>query len=288
LIVRTVTSAVRGYSVHSCSTIAAAISYHVLFSIFPLAVLLVSVLGLVLQDDHLRKETTGALVDALPLTQGADADLAKALDGIAAPTSAVGLISLAGLLWSASGMMGSIRTGLNAAWGLSRGHAFLRGKLVEALMLTAVGLLVLLSVAATVFEQIVSRLGDRVPAIVRDLFSASSPTGAVVGGVVALVLSFLLFVAVYRFVPAVAPPLRRVVLAALFAAVGFELLKRGFAIYLAHFADYNVVYGSLGAVIAFLFFVYLAASVLLFGGELGAASKGSEPGPVDRAASACR
>jgi membrane protein len=67
--------------------------------------------------------------------------------------------------------------------------------------------------------------------------------------------------------------------AALFAAVAFELLKRGFAIYLAHFADYNVVYGSLGAVIAFLFFVYLAASVLLFGGELGAASRGSEPGP---------
>jgi membrane protein len=116
LIVRTVTSAVRGYPVHSCSTIAAAISCHVLFSIFPLGVLLVSVLGLVLQDDHLRQEATDALVAALPLTQGADADLAKAIDGIAAPTSAVGLISLAGLLWSASGMMGSIRTGLNAAW----------------------------------------------------------------------------------------------------------------------------------------------------------------------------
>jgi hypothetical protein len=52
---------VRGYRVHSCSTITAAISYHV--------------------------------------------------HGIAAPTSAVGLISLAGLLWSASVMMGSIRTG---------------------------------------------------------------------------------------------------------------------------------------------------------------------------------
>ena len=52
-----------GYRAHSCSTVAAAISYHVLFSIFPLAVLLVSVLGLVLQDDHLRQETTDALVD---------------------------------------------------------------------------------------------------------------------------------------------------------------------------------------------------------------------------------
>ena len=72
----------------------------------------------------------------------------------------------------------------------------------------------------------------------------------------------------YRFVPTTGPRLRDLWPGALVAAAGFEVLQYGFSVYLSGLAHYNRVYGSLGAVIAALFFVYLNASVFLFGAEV--------------------
>jgi uncharacterized BrkB/YihY/UPF0761 family membrane protein len=69
-------------------------------------------------------------------------------------------------------------------------------------------------------------------------------------------------------VPAAKVRLRDVWLGALVAAFLFEVTKVGFSIYLENFSNYDLVYGSLGAVAAFLFWVYLAANILLFGAEV--------------------
>ena len=53
-------------------------------------------------------------------------------------------------------------------------------------------------------------------------------------------------------------------------SLGIEVAKQGFAFYLAGFASYDVVYGSLGGVFALLFWVYLSANILLFGAEVAA------------------
>ena len=55
---------------------------------------------------------------------------------------------------------------------------------------------------------------------------------------------------------------------ALLVAVLLVLLQNLFALYVGNFAHYNAIYGSLGAVIAFMFFVYLAAELFLLGAEL--------------------
>src|SRR3972149_5704427 len=52
-----------------CPQYAASISYHVIFSLFPLTIVLVSIFGLVLQDDELRQRVIDELVDVLPLTE---------------------------------------------------------------------------------------------------------------------------------------------------------------------------------------------------------------------------
>jgi membrane protein len=253
--------AIKGYGRHQCPQLAAAISYHVLFSIFPLALVIAAITGLVLQDDSLRQRVTDNLIDALPLTAHANGQLSDAIKGASAPSAAVGLIGIVGLIWSAAGMMASIRIGLTAAWGRGR-RQYVRGKLVDLVMLTGVGLLVLITVGITVLQQLLPRLGRGLGyGLLDDMVSIGLGFG----------VSLLLFSALYRLVPPGRPRLASVLPAAAMAAVGLELLKQGYALYLANFADYSVVYGSLGAVIAFLFFVYLAASLLLFGAELGAA-----------------
>jgi YihY family inner membrane protein len=91
------------------------------------------------------------------------------------------------------------------------------------------------------------------------------------GGVLfPLALSMAVYTVVYVVVPARRVRVRDVWPGVLFAAVVYEVAKRGFAIYVENYSNYNAVYGSLGAVIAFLVFVYIAAIVFLIGAEMAA------------------
>ena len=64
---------------------------------------------------------------------------------------------------------------------------------------------------------------------------------------------------------------RDVVPGAVVAAVGVHMASAGFSIYLTHFGDFDDVYGPLGALLAFLLLVYVAAIVLLLGACVAAA-----------------
>ena len=94
---------------------AAGIAYRVLFSIAPLAIVLVSIFGLVLQDDSVRHDVVDAIVDALPVSVAGRKDVEDAITEIATPASAAGLIGVLVFVWAATGMMTAIRRGLESA-----------------------------------------------------------------------------------------------------------------------------------------------------------------------------
>ena len=144
-----------------CSQYAAAIAYRVLFSLFPLTIALVAVFGLVLQDDELRADVIDEIVDILPVSESGQTDVSQSIEGIASPLSAIGFISLIALLWGASGMMASIRLGLEAAMKVERGRPAARAKLVDFILVSAAGVLVLLIVGLSVVGAFFSRLVDR-------------------------------------------------------------------------------------------------------------------------------
>ena len=241
-------------------------SYYILFSIFPLAILLVSIAGLILTDDALRDRVVDALLEALPVSSGAAReDLEGLIDPIAHGRSAVGLISILGLLWGASGMMGALRYSLNTAWDHEYRRPFVRGKLVDFGLVLGVGGLLTLSIAATMLLQVARNVSG-------DVADALGPFGPGAGGlvtVIALLAPFLLttttFVLVFTVVPSLRVRKRDALAGALLSGVLFELLKHSFAWYLRNFSNYDAVYGSLGATIALLFFIYLSACVLLLG-----------------------
>ena len=258
----------REYVDDYCPQLAAAISYHVLFSIFPLIIFFVSIVGLVLSDDSTRESFTRELLEIVPLSADAEAELESAVAGLATPLSAVGLISLLLLLWTARGMMGAIRQGLNSAWDVERSQKrkFVKAKAIEVLLVVSFGALVGLSIGLTIAVRIIQSTAD-------DLgpFSGGASGAAWFLSVAApYLLSFSAFVFLYHVVPATRPSVREVLPGALIGALLFEAVKNGFAFYLANFANYNAVYGSIGAIIGFLFFVYLGASVFLFGAEVAA------------------
>jgi YihY family inner membrane protein len=97
-----------------------------------------------------------------------------------------------------------------------------------------------------------------------------------------LLLSFAAFLLLYWLVPAGHRHPREVWHGALLAAAVFEVTKSLFGIYLQNFSNYDVVFGSLGAVAAFLFAVYVSAGIMLFGAEVAAEypKLGAEPALV--------
>lgn len=262
---------VKDFGADHCSQLAAGISYYVLFSIFPLAFFLVGISGLVLRNDALRTDLIDNMVSALPLSPTeARTDIDSALVGLGSGFSVAAAVGLVGLLWSASGMMGALRFALNQAWDSDYRRPFLVAKAVDLLMVLGVGVLLTASIGATVLMQVARRLSGDLSEWLGPLGSGATVGVELVAVLVPLLLSFATFLIVFKLVPSIRTRFAHVWPGALLSAVLFELVKNGFAIYLSYFGNYDAVYGSLGAAIAFLFFVYLSAIVLLLGAEMAA------------------
>jgi membrane protein len=248
--------------------VAGAIAFRVLFSIFPLVIVLAGIFGIVVQAAGIQADVVDTVLANVPLTEDGKRDLRALLEGATGSWSGLGLIAIVGLLWSGSGMMGAIRYALNRAWDVEDTRPYVQGKLVDLLLVLGAGLLVAL---AFVFS-----VGARVSAAYASsaLDEIGIGAGAItwlIGLLVPAVLAFLAVAFLYQVVPAARPPGRMVLTSAAFVGVGFAGLQALFGVYLAHVKDFNAVYGSLGAVVAFLFFVYLSASLFLLGAEAAAA-----------------
>jgi membrane protein len=266
--------AVEDLFVDRCPQYAASIAYHVLFSLFPLTILLVSIFGLVLQDDDLRQKVVDQLLDVLPVSESGEADVQSSIDGIATPLSALGLVSLIALLWGASGMMGSVRIGLETAFKVRHGRPAARAKLMDLLLVAAAGLLVLVAVVLSAFTAFFSGLVDR---FLEWGGIAAQPSAAIFDDGLQLLLLGATALLLYRFVPARSVRPRGAVAGAILTAVGIWGAAKVLAVAF-DFSRYNVIYGSLAGVTTFLFFVYVAALIVLLGAEFAYAWS-QPPGP---------
>ena len=247
--------------------LAASMSYYIFFSLFPLAILIVSIMGVLLTDDGLREQIVDSLFDLLPAGAGRE-DLEALLEPIARGRSAIGVISVLGLIWAASGMMSALRFSLDSVWDLEFRRPFVRGKLVDLALVLGVGGLLALSIGATAVLQVGRDLSVSLSDSLGPFGSEASGLFNVIALLTPALLTWLTFTIIYTVVPSVTVRVRDAVAGALVGMLLFELLKFGFSVYLRNFSDYDAVYGSLGAAIALLFFVYLGACVLLFGAEI--------------------
>jgi membrane protein len=257
---------------------AASISFHVLFSLFPLTIVLVSIFGLVLTDDELRQDVIDELVSVLPVSESGQTDIANSIEGIATPLSAIGFVSLIALLWGASGMMASLRVGLENALKVERGRPAAHAKLVDFILLAIVGVLVLLVVGLSAFAAFFDRLVDR--AVESIGLDADFP-GVLIQDAFQLVVVALMALGLYRFVPARKLRTRGAVAGAILTTVGIWGATKVLALLFGDFSRYNLIYGSLAGVMTFLFYVYVVALIVLLGAEFAYAwsQPPGAPGP---------
>jgi membrane protein len=259
---------VKGYFDDGCGQRAAAISYYVLFSLFPLVIFSVGILGLLLKDEQLQTEIVDAIMETIPLSQDQGRnDVTNALQEVAkTQTSAIGFIGLIALAWSGSAMFGVVRSSLNDVYHV-RSRPLVTQKLLDLAWVLAFAPFFLASVFATGALRVVRSKSEDL-AIVGDIADSLGAGWWVASTLLPIILSFVAFFLAYWLIPARRIRPKYIVPGALFAAVLFEAVKIGFNVYIEHFTEYNLIFGSLGAVIAFLFWVYLSANILLLGAEV--------------------
>ncbi len=273
------------YTQSACGQRAAAISYHVLFSLVPFLALLLSVLELVLpQSAHER--VLEWLVNVAPLPGEVETSVEGAIEHAGTPASVAGAVALVGFVWAASGMMAAVRSAFRAVWGSEADRPYLRGKLLDGALVLGAGLLILTAFGLTIVVQVATETTTELADELGLAVWATDEIGALAQLGASLVLAFAAFTLLYRVVPPVPVRIVDVLPGAAVATLGVHLAGAGFSIYLDRFADFDDVYGPLGTVLAFLLLVWVTAAILLVGACLAAAwplaalqPPEEEPGP---------
>ena len=256
---------VREFSSDQCTDLAAALTYYAVLALFPAAIALTSLLGLVGQGPEAVNEVLKILDK---LGGGSIADSIEPTMRELSSSDAAGLalvLGLAGALWSASGYVGAFGRAMNRVYEIDEGRPI--WKLRPAMLLLTVVLVVLAAavlLALVLTGPVAQTVGDAIGLGSTAVLVWNILKWPVLLGVVVLIVALL-----YYATPNVKQPkFRWVSVGAVLAIVTWILLSVAFGFYVANFSSYDKTYGALGGVIAFLLWLWLTNLALLFGAEL--------------------
>ena len=254
--------AVQEFLTDNCSHLAAAISYYLLLSLFPLALAAISILSVVSRSPDVEAKVTNAITAVLPLS----GDLVSAaIKDFSPGVGAAGAIATIGLLWSGTGVFNAIRKSLNTAWGIKTPRSFMRERLLELVMMLGFGLFLIVYFGVTTAFTVIRSASLSV-------FGERLMEGGVFWHAMVIITStiigFVGFLFLYKFVPNTRVRWKNIWIGALMAAIMFEVVKNAFVWFVGKFATYNLVYGTIGTVIALMTWTYISAMILLFCAKL--------------------
>ena len=249
---------IKEFSADNGTLLAASISFNLLFSLFPLAFAAVYIAGSVTGSPNMQEQIIRGIGYLLPVSRQL---IQSIISNVAAAHSAIGAVALIGLVWGGISVFNSVRVSLNAAWGIRNPHPILKAQLINLIMMIGTAILLFLSVLLTVMFSTVYEPGMQVKGVE---FLRRSLITRILSNILVTGLAFLVFLLLYKFIPNIRPKWKDIWIGALAAAISFEITKVIFIWYIKIFSPYNLVYGSIGTLIAFLMWTYLSALVFLF------------------------
>jgi membrane protein len=180
-------------------------------------------------------------------------------------------VSIAVVIVTAMLLVATVEREINAIWGAREPRWWLRRVAVYVLGVTAGPLLIGAAVYSTTWLVEVSVA--QVPFVSRAVPFIATPF--------AVAITTLAFTLLYALLPARRVPLRAAFWGGLFAALGFEVAKFGFRVYVTTVPTYQIVYGTLSVLPLFLVWIYVSWYVILVGAAVAATL--AEGGPRGRA-----
>jgi membrane protein len=282
---------IRKFLEHPMASYAAALAYRGLFGLFPFVLILVVLAGALGLADFLEQAKAHAsVVSSQQVPQQLEPVIERGREQLQplqrmieqAQKQAGGELLFFGVavaLWSISALAGTLTEAFNAAYEVPETRRWWK---VSALSLAFGPVLALMIIVSVGLMLIGPQLVERIAELV-GLDEVFVSLWGWLRFPVALSLLAVVLSLVYRFGPDAKQRFRSVVFGATLAVVLWAISSVGFSFYLANFADYGVTYGSLGAAVGLLFYLYLSASVVLLGAEVNAAIYHAVPVRVKQA-----
>ncbi len=242
---------------------AAALTYYAIFSIFPLLILISSLLGFILSDPAKQQAVVDAVISLIPAGAKIITDL---LQDVIATRTVPSIIAIITLLWSATGFLRGLLSAIDLIHSKAYTHNsfVMRGIGVIIILLTVPALFLLLLLAG-LSSFIINFLPISLPGYLNATLNVLASDFAV------FIMATLAFFLMMRYVPSRRPPSRIALLSAAFTSLVWVILGYGFSWYLSSGAsNFNVVYGAIAAVMALMLYFFLTNVVILFGAQLNA------------------
>ncbi|HVM09498.1 MAG TPA: YihY/virulence factor BrkB family protein [Acidimicrobiales bacterium] len=228
------------------NNLAASVTFSAFVSLLPLLLVIVSIVGFIAGGGT---DVAGRIIGELGLTGDAATAVTDAVEAAEGSKRVAGPIGLAGLLWSGLGLVAALQYAYNQVWQVEeRG---IKDKAVGILWLGGAAVLFVGAAAITT--------------VLRWLPGALAPLGIVV----ALAVNLALWIWTSKVLPNTDLPVRAVLPGAIFAAIGFEVLKALGAYYVPRtVANSSQLYGSLGVVFAILAWLFFFGRLIVYSAVL--------------------
>ena len=261
------------------STYASALAYQMLFSLFPFILFLIALIGFLHLPDFF---SWLRLQSELVLPPQALEQVNPVIDQLQQSKGGLLSVGIVIALWTASAGVRLMMSAMNAAYDVPEGRpVWKRIPLsifytigIAGMLLAAAALMVL---GPQVMEWIAAQVGMQ--EFIVTLWTIVRWPAIVVLMMVAVAL-------IYYVMPDVKQKFKFITPGSVLAVVVWIIASLGFGYYVKTFADYNAMYGSIGAIIVLLLYFYISAAVLLLGAEMNAviehmSAEGKDPGEKD-------
>lgn len=245
--------------------LAAALAYYTAFSLAPLLIIVIAVVGFVLDVEVVRAQIISEVQNSVSqdAAQMVDDLIGNAVEPSAGVLSTI--LGLIALLLGSLGVFSNLQASLDIIWDIeeirhrSAAWGFVRDKLLSFGMVLVVGFLLFVSLIASIGLSILNTHA-------LDLFPATEFILRILSTAISFSLTTLLFALIYKYLPHAIIQWRDVWIGALVTALLFTLGRTLLSWYLASTGTTSV-YGAAGAFVIILLWVYYSAQILLFGAE---------------------
>jgi membrane protein len=242
--------------------LASSIAFFFIFSIFPLMLIAVSISGILINQFNIQLDILSFIAERIPMIFDF---VGNNISQIVESRAAIGVFGIVFLFIAATYVFDAIQFALNKIYKIKQQRRYwkqkLYGFLIMLLLLLIIGVSFILSTGLFYLTNILSVFFNIEDAFNTVLLKAISIF-------IGLFSNFFVFSLLYYFGTNRRITLKNIYKGAITIAIVWEAAKYIFTFYLEKFSNYELVYGSIASVIAFLFWVYISSLLFLLGAEI--------------------
>lgn len=238
------------------------LAYDLVLSFFPFIIFLMTLIGHTSLSDN---EILMALSRIMPVSTF-NLISTTVSEVITTKHSQLMSLSLMFTIWAASAGFNAVIKGLNKAYGVLESRSFIKVRIISIICTIGMAFIILIMLFLLILGHIIWNYVAYKLGFSYRFYALWSATRYFIF----ISTSIFIFTALYRYAPCKRLTWLEVLPGALFATLGFIVVSASFAYYVNNFANYSVIYGSIGAIIILLTWLFFVAIIVILGGEVNA------------------